>query len=70
MSIPRSVPLPCGCVAIWNDLEGQYNSQCCCSAEVKRVRRLAERAETWQRRWEARRRRESALYYRPFSLLR
>ena len=70
MTIPQTHRMACGCLAHWNDLEGQYIGHCTCPPEKRRAMRLAERRALQQAHDERKRREESPLAYRPFCILR
>lgn len=59
--------LPCGCMAFWNQQEGQYNSRCTCSLPLRQARA---RAEKLQCREKEQRLLDVPLYHRPFSIFR
>lgn len=70
MTIPRTSRMACGCLSIWSDLEGQYIGRCTCSPEKRRSMRLAERKALQQVHDERKRREQSPLAQKPFSILR
>ncbi len=69
MSIPKTLRLRCGCLTVWNDAEGQYNSQCRTPAHLK-ARRHAERLALQRSHDDLKRRQDMPLYRRSFSILR
>ena len=59
--------LPCGCKAVWNQQEGQYNQRCTCSLQRRQARNRAAKLEVSEKN---RRFRDVPLYRKPFSLFR
>ena len=68
MSIPKNLRLPCGCLSIWNNAEGQYNSQCHTPARLRALR-CAERLALQRSHDDSKRRQDMPLYRKPFSIL-
>jgi hypothetical protein len=67
MSFPLTIRLACGCPAVWNDREGQYNSRCTCPKPPQQV---AQRVARQRSHNSSKRRQDAPLYRKPFSILR
>jgi len=67
MSFPLTIRLACGCPAVWNDVEGQYNSRCTCPTQPQQT---AQRVKRQQSHDSTKKRRDAPLDRKPFSILR
>jgi hypothetical protein len=70
VSLSREIQEPCGCVLVWNDVEGQYHRHVRCSEHTVAKERARLRKAFQQSRDESKRREDAPLYSRPFSLFK